>query len=766
MSDPKVQMAHIENPIPEANKKKGGEEAPPPAISLGSYATLGAAALLLLSVVEWIDLNARPFTPFDSVFDRATLALYFSLNVMVGLLIGLIIGLLARTASLAKKAVRKIIPGTGQMSIVISLVAGLTVAAVSAFLLNQQPHINRYIIGMIREAEKFRFLRNPLLNHERATSYLLLMALVAACWLLWRISRSSGAMNRFLRVLWILCLAVSIGLAYYVDSRIEVQLYEYTMHRSMYILNLILSLSLAASIYFSLPAVQSRRHRIKSPIRKIAVIAAVVVFIASLAFTFFHFGKDQGLKSMVFYQTTQAKQNFKLTMWALDFDRDGYSALLDGGDAADGQKSVNPGQAESVGDGLDNNCIGGDLTDRDLNRWRDEHVNLRVSPVAQANKYNIIYFFIDTVRADHLSSYGYHRNTTPNLDRLAARSSVFEHAFSPSPRTSEAVPKFMQSSYWDAHLDSWTQVLARSDYNVMLFPGRRSWERYKEWMPVVKKAQGKPLDANIDFVMETLSNTSTDQPFCAYVYVPDPHRPYIKHDDFNFGSSVTDLYDGELAYTDYHLGRIFDWMEQTGRFNNTMVVIMADHGESLGERGVYKHATQLYNEQIHVPMIVYVPNQTPRRINDYVSTIDLGSTILSAVGVDYPRQYLGISLMALIRGEAFTRPPVYGEQTSQEISPYVRLDQQVHPESKKYMVIVQDGFKLIYNRDFNNFELFDLKSDPGEQRNLYDRMPEKSMELKTFLGHFVDIVTASRPWDADEGRYSRSSGIDGDKVED
>ena len=401
-----------------------------------------------------------------------------------------------------------------------------------------------------------------------------------------------------------------------------------------------------------------------------------------------------------------------------------------------------------------------------MNQWRHSHRASQAGLALQPTRYNVIYFFIDTVRADHLSAYGYARNTTPNIDRLAARASVFEHAFSPSPRTSEAVPKFMQSSYWDARVESWTQVLARNGYNVMLFPGRRSWERYKNWMPVVKKAQGKPLAANMDVVMETLSSAPPDKPFCAYVYVPDPHRPYVKYDEFDFGNTVLDIYDSELAYTDSQLGRLFDWMEKTGRFKDTMVVIMSDHGESLGERGLYRHATQLYNEQTRVPMIVYVPDQPPRRINDFVSTIDLGSTILSAAGLHVPVQYMGVNLMPLIRGEAFTRPPVYGEQTSQEVSPFVRLDQQVHPETKKYMVITQDGYKLIYNRDFYNFELFDLNSDPRELRNLYDRCRTKRLSFAACWDSLLNIVTASRPAEADEGRYSKSGGINGDKVED
>jgi arylsulfatase A-like enzyme len=106
-----------------------------------------------------------------------------------------------------------------------------------------------------------------------------------------------------------------------------------------------------------------------------------------------------------------------------------------------------------------------------------------------------------------------------------------------------------------------------------------------------------------------------------------------------------------------------------------------------------------------------------------------------------------------MRGDPFVHPEIYGEQTTQEVSPYVRPDQTVDPEMKKYMIITQDGFKLIYNRDYFNFELYDLKNDPSEVRNLYDRMPERASEMKQRLGRFIDILTVSRPWDADESQY-------------
>jgi arylsulfatase A-like enzyme len=81
------------------------------------------------------------------------------------------------------------------------------------------------------------------------------------------------------------------------------------------------------------------------------------------------------------------------------------------------------------------------------------------------------------------------------------------------------------------------------------------------------------------------------------------------------------------------------------------------------------------------------------------------------------------------------------------------------------MVVTQDGFKLIYNRDFYTFELYDLRNDPLEAHNLFDRLPDRAQETRQLLGRFIDVLSVSRPWDADEGRYSRAGATDGDKVE-
>jgi arylsulfatase A-like enzyme len=724
--------------------------------SLLAHSLLGLGAFGVLAVVEWVDTSVRLAPSFQSLGERAVFSAYFSLNLAVGLVVGFAVGV----ASSAGRALTRLLTRGRQPRSVYRVVLWLGICGLGAALLNQLHPVRTFSIGLIREAEKLSDLRTLLLNHERATSYLLVAGLLFSSLGMSSLSVASSRTS-WARHAWLSILAVVLLTVYYVDSRISVQLYEHAMHRSLFLLNVLVSMSLVGSAYRSWAS--ENRFRWGRSWRHWWVM--LVVLIGALVFTFNRFDGNHNLKTLVFYQTTQLKQCFKLARWALDFDRDGYSAVLGGGDADDRRPDINPGRLEVAQDGLDNNCLAGDLTQAALDEWKADSASLRPRAPLGPRRFNVIFFFVDTLRADHLSAYGYHRQTTRNIDRLAARGTLFQNAYTPSPRTSEAVQKFMQSSYWDAHLESWTEVLARQGYNTMLFPGRRSWERYKRWMPVVGRAQGKALAQNIDVAIETLDSLGTDQPFCAYVYVPDPHKPYIKHESFDYGDSVVDLYDGEVAYTDFHLGRFFDWMERSGRFGDTVVVLMSDHGESLGERGVYLHSTQLYDEQMRVPLIVYVPGETPRRVADYVTTVDLGPTILDSLGLSWPAEYVGVSLLPAIRGEPFTHPPVYGEQTGQEISPFVRLDQQVHPESKKYMVISQDGFKLIFNRDPYSFELYGLSKDPGELRNLHDQLGEKAEQMKRLIGRFVDVVTASRPWDADEGRYSRAGNIDGDKVE-
>jgi arylsulfatase A-like enzyme len=721
-------------------------------ISLAKYASLGLAATLLLSLIEGVDLNIQLTPVFKSASERLIFTSYFSLNLLVGLVIGLLSGFTAHAGSRLKRYLQNFFARGAEARPAYRLIAGLILLALGAVVLNQQPHVFGYVMGMIREAEKIYSLRRPLLANETFFTYVAVFFLLLGCTMTWLLSRASAGWKPWLRGMWLSALAVLIAAVYYVDSRVEVQLYEPTLHRSMFLANMTLAMALAGSLYFSSPRLAPLWSNLRPRVRLLAACALLIALAATVAFTFRRFDKDQNLKTQVFYRTTQAKQHFRLAQWALDYDRDGYSPYLGGGDADDSRPDINPSHAVIVGNNTDNNCIGGDLTQQDIAMWDAQRDEMRQAANPSAKRFNLIYIFIDALRADHLGAYGYARNTSPNMDKLAARSSVFDCAYTPSPFTYSALPKFMQSSYWDGHYETWTEVLARNGYRTLLFPSRITYtlKRHVKGMAESVSAEKGGLPRAVDKVITALESGEPGRPFCAYLYVPDPHLPYVEHAGFDYGSTLEDRYDGEIAFTDYHLGRLFDWMEKSGRMNDTMVVIMADHAESLGERGVYKHSTQLYNEQARIPMIFYVPGLAPRRIPDFVSSIDLGTTILNTVGIESPREYAGVSLLRLMRGEPFNHPPIYGEQVYTHDSRFVPPEKYVHPATKKFMVITQDGFKLIYNRDFYTFELYNLRDDPNELRNLFDDMPAKAEELKKLVGRFVDITIASRPWDAEE----------------
>ena len=731
--------------------------------SVFRYALAGAGADLLLSLVEGTDANLQ-LTAVLEASEHFVFSSYFSINILVGLLLGTALGIFFALATIVAKLFEFPLLKTIKSRFLSTLAAWSAVSCLSAVALNQQPSIHRYIKGIIRELEKLPALNQLLLNHERATSYILLAGLIFACSLVALIA-TSERMNWFLRSVWIGLLIILLSAGYYLGSRVEVQLYGHSLRSSMFLLEFTSAIGLLGSLY---TAFRSRKQG-PGPRRGIKAFAVITILVLiGAAFTFWNIDRNQNVKTQLFYRTFLTAHFFKLAQWGLDTDRDSYSRLLGGGDLNDSDASVHPGAREIAEDGIDNNLIGGDVNQAQIDDFLNQRSAINLGAVGPNRPLNVIWIFIDALRADHLGTYGYPRNTSPNIDRFAERATVFENGYTPSPNTYEAFPKFMQSSYWDGHFITWSEVLANNGYNGLMFPRRLPTQlRHIRGMRVVDEARDNQFDAQLTKALDVLSSAPSDKPFAAFLYSTDPHRPYKKHEKFNFGDSLTDLYDGEIAYADEQLGRLFEWMEKTGRINDTMVVIMADHGESLGERGVYRHSSQLYDEQLQVPMIVYVPGMEPRRISTKVNTIDLGATILDAVGFPIPQEYTGVTLMPLIRGgdyvSGYEHPPIFGEQTSDEDSPYVKRHQQLHPKSKKYMVLTQDGYKLIYNRDPNTFELFDLNNDPHEQKNLHGRMPERAAEMREMLGRFIDVVLVSRPWDADESQYFLEGFIDDDK---
>jgi arylsulfatase A-like enzyme len=185
-------------------------------------------------------------------------------------------------------------------------------------------------------------------------------------------------------------------------------------------------------------------------------------------------------------------------------------------------------------------------------------------------------------------------------------------------------------------------------------------------------------------------------------------------------------YDAGVRWADEVLGGFLDWLESTGRLGDTAVIVTSDHGESLGERSFVGHG-QLYDNQLHVPLVVYVPGVAPTIVNDPVAGVDVGSTILDLLLGTVPDGLDGRSLRGLLSGEDG------GEPARVRVSSIaVREGREGVTRLRKTAVMEPGGLKLIVDPDGGTVELYDLQRDPSETRNLVgagDPRESRALEL-------------------------------------
>ena len=204
----------------------------------------------------------------------------------------------------------------------------------------------------------------------------------------------------------------------------------------------------------------------------------------------------------------------------------------------------------------------------------------------------------------------------------------------------------------------------------------------------------------------------------------DPHAPYLVHPGLSEAFGVeTDLqrYDGEIAYTDLHVGRLLEALRASPDWNETVVVIVADHGEEFGEHGHFGHGYSLHEECVRVPLIVRVPGLAPQRVAEPVPTIDLVPTLLELTNTPWKHQLPGDSLVPALRsGLQIPR------RALSEVSWQARQDIRcVQAEGWKYF-----DFHL---RKYAAELLFDKGADRAEQSNLFEQHPERSARLSELL---------------------------------
>lgn len=192
------------------------------------------------------------------------------------------------------------------------------------------------------------------------------------------------------------------------------------------------------------------------------------------------------------------------------------------------------------------------------------------------------------------------------------------------------------------------------------------------------------------------------QRFFAYIHYMDPHAPYERHpDEPDFGSAPRDLYDQEVHHTDKWVGALLDWALAEPWGKNLAIIVTADHGESFGEHGHFKHGYHLWEELIRVPLLVYAPGAEPRRIDELTSTIHVARTVLDFMEVDADSRVRGTSLVHEIFGER-PRPR----------TALVDLPRDNLQDRKR--ALLKGNLKLIGVGDDVEWKMFDLEKDPLE----------------------------------------------------
>jgi len=419
-----------------------------------------------------------------------------------------------------------------------------------------------------------------------------------------------------------------------------------------------------------------------------------------------------------------------------DFDRDKYAGLLGGGDCDDGDAERNPGATDWPDDGVDQDCDGKDASIASLRSPPFQAV-----PEAVPTDLKLLLVTIDTLRADHVGAYGYRRPTTPNLDRLAAEGTVFLNGWAHAPSTRYSMPaiatgrwpsaiEWDESIWWPRIAPSQrmlAQALKDLGYTTAAFyaylyfnrADQRGFERAVDHYDNSCAA----LHVNVNGPAESVGSSSRQmadkgiaflrehgqEKFFLWMHFYDPHLNYERHPEApDWGRSQRDLYDGEVWFTDLHFGRVLDELRALGLWDKTAIVVVGDHGESMGEHGIVAHGYHLYSPHTKVPFVIKVPGLPAQRLDPPVGHVDLAPTLVNLARGPHEPAFLGRSFVDLLAGApAEPRPgPVF-----QEVS---------YEGDVKRRALVTATHHLIWNwTPDNTTECYDLFHDPGETRDLW-----------------------------------------------
>jgi arylsulfatase A-like enzyme len=384
----------------------------------------------------------------------------------------------------------------------------------------------------------------------------------------------------------------------------------------------------------------------------------------------------------------------------------------------------------------------------------------------------VILISIDTLRPDYLGIYNPEMKTSPNIDQFASDSVVFDNSTAQGPSTAISHKSILYSVYPSIHKTtketvpteenrSPLELLQAKGFKTAAFVGggqlarkfgfAKGFDSYWEAAGKGKRSKGPSHLQSIENSTIDWLNQNHQDNFFLFVHTYEVHCPYTPPDEYGqkfagwyegslnpagkCGDTyynkqdvsadevryIRDLYAGSVNYVDDFLGRLFAALKKLGIYDDTLIILLSDHGESLGERRYIGH-NQLYEVQLKIPLIMRLPGYNSKRIEDPVLSIDVMPTVFEALGLRPPFPFQGRSLLPVIAGRSRIEPD--------------RV--QIAEQNTRMRVRQGDWVCIFSHSDGQKEELYNLSDDPEQRKDLARDHPEKVKELKQLYTRMLD----------------------------
>jgi arylsulfatase A-like enzyme len=444
-----------------------------------------------------------------------------------------------------------------------------------------------------------------------------------------------------------------------------------------------------------------------------------------------------------------------------DLDGDGYSSWFGGGDCAPLDAAIHPRAIEVAGDGIDNNCIGGDGGKSSAPQRPIWGSSAHGSP----SNLNIVVVTIETLRHDHASFIGARHDTTPNLRGLASSSLVFERMYSAAPYTRLALASLF-SSYAPSEIDwqllepdkhmrhiapstPWLpELLSARGYETIAvltdfsaFTSResigfeRGFRHYDTTTSLEYRGgtmRGFPAAQQVDKALDYVKRAS--RPFMLWLHLFEPHYRYEQPPGAPlFGGDEQSRYDAEIWHVDHELGRLFGVLRELGVWDSTVLFVSGDHGEAFGEHDDRWHGTNVYDPQLRPAALLRVPGISGKRVDASVAFTDVAPTLARIIG---DRQSFD-----QLRGRSLA-PLMHHRALPESQRGFVAETFNIEDGRAYQAALVAGSLKLIYTEQGQRFELFDLAADPRESRPIAVDSDPRAIPL---LSELIGYLERTRP---------------------